>query len=278
MAVIDISQFSKNYGSFTAVEDMNLTVERGKIVGFVGKNGAGKSTTIRSMVNVLRPTKGSITISGLDSVKCAKKIKHILSYMPGDAMFYSNVTCMELFKLCLSFSDTEMEKVARLATYFELDLNKRIAELSLGNRKKVSIIQAFIKLGDILVMDEPTSGLDPLMQERFFDLVLKEKTKGTTVFLSSHNLSEIEKYCDEVVIIKDGKIIDILDMSNVKLKRRQVVSYKTKEQKAERFVFEGDVNELIAKLAALDLESVEIKPETIEDEFIKYYKTGDNDA
>lgn len=278
MAVIDISQFSKNYGNFTAVKDMNLQVEKGQIVGFVGKNGAGKSTTIRSMVNVLLPTKGSITINGLDSVRDAKKIKHFLSYMPGDAMFYGNVTCTELFKLCLAFSATDMEEVTRLAEYFELDMSKHIAELSLGNRKKVSIIQAFLKQGDIIVMDEPTSGLDPLMQERFFDLILKEKDKGTTVFLSSHNLSEIEKYCDQVVIIKDGVIVDILDMNNVKLQRRQIVSYTTKDQKSERFVFDGDVNDLMAKLAALDLESVEIKPETIEDEFIKYYKAGDNDG
>lgn len=278
MGVIDIAQFTKKYGKFTAVKDLNLTVEKGQIVGFVGKNGAGKSTTIRSIVNVLTPTKGTITVNGLDSVRDAKKIKHFLSYMPGDAMFYPNVTCTELFKLCLSFSPAEMEEVTRLAAYFELDLSKHIAALSLGNRKKVSIIQAFLKQGEIIVMDEPTSGLDPLMQERFFDLIRKEKEKGTTVFLSSHNLSEIEKYCDQVVIIKDGSIVDILEMSNVKLHRRQIVTYTAKDQKTESFIFDGEVNELMAKLAALDLESVEIKAETIEDEFIKYYKAGENDA
>lgn len=278
MGVIDIAQFTKKYGKFTAVKDLNLTVEKGQIVGFVGKNGAGKSTTIRSIVNVLTPTKGTITVNGLDSVRDAKRIKHFLSYMPGDAMFYPNVTCTELFKLCLSFSPAEMEEVTRLAAYFELDLSKHIAALSLGNRKKVSIIQAFLKQGEIIVMDEPTSGLDPLMQERFFDLIRKEKEKGTTVFLSSHNLSEIEKYCDQVVIIKDGSIVDILEMSNVKLHRRQIVTYTAKDQKTESFIFDGEVNELIAKLAALDLESVEIKAETIEDEFIKYYKAGENDA
>ncbi len=278
MSIINIAQFSKNYGKFTAVENMNLTVEKGQIVGFVGKNGAGKSTTIRSMVNVLTPTKGTITIGGLDAVKDAKKIKRFLSYMPGDAMFYGNVTCTELFQLCLSFSPAEMKEVEELAAYFELDLNKRIAALSLGNRKKVSIIQAFLKRGEIIVMDEPTSGLDPLMQERFFDLIRKEKEKGNTVFLSSHNLSEIEKYCDQTVIIKDGKIVDILDMSEVKLKRRQIVTYTTKDQNTERFVFDGEINDLMARLAALDLESVEIKAETIEDEFIKYYKAGENDA
>lgn len=278
MGVIDIAQFTKKYGKFTAVKDLNLTVKKGQIVGFVGKNGAGKSTTIRSIVNVLTPTKGTITVNGLDSVRDAKKIKHFLSYMPGDAMFYPNVTCTELFKLCLSFSPAEMEEVTRLAAYFELDLSKHIAALSLGNRKKVSIIQAFLKQGEIIVMDEPTSGLDPLMQERFFDLIRKEKEKGTTVFLSSHNLSEIEKYCDQVVIIKDGSIVDILEMSNVKLHRRQIVTYTAKDQKTESFIFDGEVNELMAKLAALDLESVEIKAETIEDEFIKYYKAGENDA
>lgn len=276
MSIINIAGFTKKYGKFTAVENMNLTVEKGRIVGFVGKNGAGKSTTIRSLVNVLTPTKGTITVNGLDAVKDAKKIKGFLSYMPGDAMFYGNVTCAELFQLCLSFSPAEMEEVESLAAYFELDLNKRIAALSLGNRKKVSIIQALIKQGEILVMDEPTSGLDPLMQERFFDLLGKEKEKGHTVFLSSHNLREIEKYCDEAVIIKDGKIVDILDMKEVKLRRRQVVTYTTKDQQTERFVFDGEINALMARLATLDLESVEIKGETVEDEFIKYYKAGEN--
>jgi len=272
MAVIELEHFSKEYGKFLAVDDLNISIEKGEIVGFVGKNGAGKSTTIRSIVNMIFPTNGKITIYGMDSVGDAKKIKHLLSYLPSDSAYYENVTSEELFKLCLRFSSESLERAEELAKFFELDAKKKISELSLGNRKKVSIIQALLKNTDIIVMDEPTSGLDPLMQSKFFELVMKEKEKGATIFLSSHNLSEIEKYCDKVIIIKDGKIVDYLDMRNVKIKHAQIVSYTTKDGEAKTFEFSGEMNDLIAELGKLDLESLEIRTNTVEEEFIKYYK------
>ena len=277
MNIIDIDHFTKKYGKFAAVEDLCVSIKKGKIIGFVGKNGAGKSTTMRAIVNVIFPTEGSITVDGMDSVKEAKKIKHSLSYMSGDAQFYDNVSSMNLFKLCIGFSAENKEKITWLAEYFELDTEKRISELSLGNRKKVSVIQALLKDSDIMIMDEPTSGLDPLMQEKFFKLILKEKEKGMTVFLSSHNLNEIEKYCDEVFIIKDGRIIDFIDMSSVKHKGKQVISYTTKENVSRSFEFEGDINKVIADLAKLDLESIKIQPKTLEEEFAEYYKEGNAD-
>lgn len=272
MAVIELEHFSKAYGKFLAVDDINISIEKGEIVGFVGKNGAGKSTTIRAMVNMIFPTNGKITIDGMDSVKDAKKIKNKLSYMPSDSAYYESVTSEELFKLCLKFSNEGLDRAKELATFFELDSKKKISELSLGNRKKVSIIQALLKSADIIIMDEPTSGLDPLMQSKFFDLILKEKEKGATIFLSSHNLSEIEKYCDKVIIIKDGKIADYFDMRNVKIKHKQTVSYTTKDGTSKSYEFSGDINSVVSELSKLDLESLEIKTNTVEEEFIKYYK------
>ena len=149
MNIIDIEHFSKKYGKFTAVEDLSVSIKKGKIIGFVGKNGAGKSTTMRAIVNVIFPTEGVITVDGMDSVKEAKKIKHSLSYMSGDAQFYDNVSSMNLFKLCIGFSAENKEKISWLAEYFELDTEKRISELSLGNRKKVSVIQALLKDSNI---------------------------------------------------------------------------------------------------------------------------------
>lgn len=272
MAVIELEHFSKTYGKFLAIDDISMSIEKGEIVGFVGKNGAGKSTTIRSMVNMIFPTSGKITINGMDSVKDAKKLKHILSYMPSDSAYYENVTSEELFKLCLKFSSEGIDRAHELAAFFELDTKKKISELSLGNRKKVSIIQALLKNAEIIILDEPTSGLDPLMQSKFFEHILKEKEKGATIFLSSHNLSEIEKYCDKVIIIKDGKIVDFLDMRNVKIKHKQTVSYTTKDGVSKTFEFSGDINILVDELSALDIESLEIKTNTVEEEFIKYYK------
>ncbi len=161
-----------------------------------------------------------------------------------------------------------------LAAYFELDLSQKIADLSLGNRKKVSIIQALLKKADILILDEPTNGLDPLMQHKFFTLLQKEKARGVTIFLSSHNLSEIEKYCDRVAIIKDGQLVDYLEMATVKRQQKQIVTYTTVEGKTTQEVFEGDINTLITRLHQLSLTSLEIKNTTVEEEFIHYYEEG----
>lgn len=278
MSIIELEHFSKFYGKFQAVNDIGIAIEKGDIVGFVGKNGAGKSTTIRAMVNMLFPSSGSITIDGLDAVRDAKKLKAKISYMPSDSAYYDNVTSEDLFRLCLKFSDSGMERALELAQYFELDPKKKISQLSMGNRKKVSVIQAILKNAEIIILDEPTNGLDPLMQSKFFDLIFEEKSRGATIFLSSHNLSEIEKYCDKVIIIKDGRIVDYLDMRNVKVRHKQTVTYTTKAGDTKTFEFSEDMNTLVAKLAMLDLESLEIKNNTVEDEFIKYYREDGADA
>lgn len=278
MSVIDIVEFSKYYGETLAVDNISLSIDKGEIVGFVGKNGAGKSTTIRAMLNMIFPTKGQIKVNGFDSIDDSKKIKESLSYMPSEASFYDNLKVFDLFKLCLKFSGESIEYLQHLSEYFELDLNKKISELSLGNRKKVSIIQCLLKKSSIIILDEPTSGLDPLMQNKFFELIMKERDKGATVFLSSHNLSEIEKYCDKVAIIKGGKIIDFLDMHNIKINHKQIVSYITTDGDSKNFEFDGDINKLVDKLSKISLENLEIKNKTVEDEFISYYKDDKNNA
>lgn len=270
--VISIKNFSKSYGSFKAVKKLNLQINGGEVFGFVGKNGAGKSTTIRSIINLIHPTEGTIEVLGMDSVKMSKAINAKVSYVPSESVFYDNVTSMELFKFCLKFTNSDMDRVNELAEYFELDLNKKVSDLSLGNRKKVSLIQAFLKDSEIIILDEPTSGLDPLMQNKFFSLILKAKSKGKTIFLSSHNLSEVEKYCDRVAIIKDGELVDLFNMKDVKINHKQIVSYTTKDGQNFSYDLEEDINALIKKLSKLDLESLEIKSKTVEDEFIEYYK------
>ena len=270
--MISIKNFTKSYGNFKAVDNLSFEVNKGEIVGFVGKNGAGKSTTIRSMMNFINPDSGTITIDGLDSNKDSKKIRSIVSYMTSETVFYENIKVEKLLEFVCEFSPSTKEDIQKLAQYFELDLNKKLGDLSLGNKKKVAIISALLKKAKILILDEPTNGLDPLMQNKFFELLLKEKERGATIFLSSHNLSEIEKYCDKVIIIKDGKLMDYLDMSNVKLKYKQIVSYTTTDGKSESYEFDKDINELIKKLSTLSLTSLEIKNSTVEDEFINYYK------
>ncbi len=269
--VIKIKNFTKKYGDFTAVDQLNLEIHKGEIVGFVGKNGAGKSTTLRCMLDLIHPTEGAITILGMDSRKESKEIKKRVSYIPSESAFYDNITGKQLLKFAMQFTKMTMQELEALADKFELDLSKKVMELSLGNRKKVSILQGLMKDAEVIILDEPTNGLDPLMQNILFELLLEEKGKGKTIFLSSHNLSEIEKYCDKVAIIKGGKLLDYMDMKEVKFQQKQVVTYRTAEGVQETHIVE-DLNALVAKLAKLNLVQLEIKNQTVEDEFIAYYK------
>ncbi len=274
MIAIDIKNLSKNYSTVAAVKNLSLTIPKGKIVGFVGKNGAGKSTTLRSIFGMIHQTSGKITVLGMDSANESKAIKSKVAYVPGETSFYDNITCEKLLKFALGFTQTPMQEIERLAHYYELDLKKKVNELSLGNHKKVLLIQGFLKDAEILVFDEPTSGLDPLMQNKFFEHLLLEKQQGKTIFLSSHNLAEIEKYCDMVAIIKDGELVDFFDMADVKIKHSQQVSYTTADGKSESFELKGDINELISELSKLNLSHLEIKTKSVEDEFIGYYGEG----
>lgn len=271
MNAVEVKGFSKNYGSTLAVKNISFTIHEGEIVGFVGKNGAGKTTTLRAITNMIYPTAGEVNVYGMDCVKQSKEIKKILSYMPGDTSFYEQFTARDIFNVCLKFSSESFERAQELSEYFELDMDKKISGLSLGNRKKVSIIQAFLKKAKVYILDEPTNGLDPLMQEKFFALVKEKKEKGGAVFLSSHNMSEVEKYCDRVIIIKDGEIIDTVSPETERKNRPLYVAYKTADGNEMIFDFKGDVNELIDRLHKEKLTSIEIRPKTVEEEFIKYY-------
>lgn len=272
MKIIRINNFTKKYGKVTAVDNISFDIEKNTIVGFIGSNGAGKTTTIRCMLDLIKPTSGSIIINDINANKHSSLIKEKLGYMPSDTSFYEQLTCLEIFKLVCSISNTDITSAYEYANYLELDITKKFKDLSLGNKKKVSIIQALLKDINILILDEPTNGLDPLMQTKFFELLLKLKAKGMTIFLSSHNLTDIQKYCDRSLIIKDGKIIDDIDMKKFILKTNKLVSYTTSDNIEESFEYDGNINDLTKLLASKNLIQLEIKNTSVEDEFIKYYK------
>ncbi len=274
---IVFDNFTKKYGNFTAVDNISLDIEKSLITGFVGKNGAGKSTTMHTMMNMIFPTEGFIKIMGLDSVSDAKAIKNIVSYMPSDVSYYEHTKPTDIFKLCASIGKLSYDYALELASYFELDINKQISSLSLGNRKKVSIIIALLKNSDIFILDEPTNGLDPLMQEKFFKKILEMKSKGSTIFLSSHNMGEIEKYCDRAVIIKNGKITTNIDMHTKEKSSKYIISYTEANGVKQNFESEDSANNIIERLHKLDLDSVEIRRQTIEEEFIKFYEDSDRE-
>lgn len=275
--MIKVKNLTKKYNDFIAVNNINFNINKGEIVGFVGKNGAGKTTTIRCIMNMLFFSFGEIKIEGLDSVTDTKEIKNILSYMPGESLFYESIKVIDLLKLVLKFSKKNEKEIYELSNYFELDINKKINELSLGNKKKLSIIVALLKNHKILILDEPTNGLDPLMQKKFFKLILKEREKGVTIFLSSHNLNEVENYCDRVIIIKNGKIVKEVDMLKARKSLKQMITYTLKDGTKKKYEFAGNINKELKKLTNLDLSLLEIKTKSITEEFINFYESGEKD-
>lgn len=205
--VIEINHLTKNYGKSRGVIDVSLTVKKGDIFGFLGPNGAGKSTTIRSMLGFLKINNGDIRILGMDSVRDHEKILREVGYMPSEAWFYDSMKVGDVIKYaadvrCLDCS-YEAEK---LCERLKVDTHKRIKQLSLGNRKKVSIVCAMQHRPKLFIFDEPTGGLDPLMQKKFFELINEYVNEGATCLLSTHVLSEVDKYCKNAAIMRDGRL------------------------------------------------------------------------
>lgn len=273
MSVIEIQNLTKYYGEAVGIDGISLSVEAGEIFGFVGQNGAGKSTTIRLLLNLIFPTSGEAVILGYDCVKDSKKIKENLSYVPSEVTYYPSMKVIDLLNYSVALNKiSDSEKIEKLCNYFELDKNRMIRELSLGNRKKVSIVQALLDDPKVIILDEPTSGLDPLMQDKLFKLLIDEKAKGVCIFLSSHNLSEVEKYCDRVCVIKKGKIVQIDTIAKLNSERKLKLSYKTSDGKEVTEFCEGSINDMIKKLAKIDLNEIEIRRTSLEEDFIKHYE------
>jgi len=219
--MIDIDDLSKTYGKARGIDHINLEINEGEIFGFIGPNGAGKSTTIRILMNLIFPSGGSARIMGMDVIKETKRIKTQVGYIPSDANAYSSMNVREFLIYCISFYGIRNgeQRITDLSGLFELDLNRKITDLSLGNRKKVSIIQSLLHNPKLLILDEPTTGLDPLMQSVFFELLRSENQKGMTIFFSSHILGEVQMLCKRVAIIKGGKIIQIEEIDNLRKKQ-----------------------------------------------------------
>lgn len=290
MNIIETNNLTKNYGKSRGILDVNLKVKEGEIFGFVGPNGAGKSTTIRTLLNLIFPTSGTGKILGKDIVKESSEIKKYIGYVPSEVKFYDESRVKDIIKYAESFYEsTDKEYVDKLCKELEVELDKKMNELSLGNKKKVAIVQALIHNPKLLILDEPTNGLDPLIQKKLFNILEDQRKKGTTIFLSSHNLVEVENLCDRVAVIKEGRIIDVIEIDKISRKTGVRVTLRAKDvnnevidklkgQVVEKnkeeiiFNFEGNINELISELAKLKIEKLLISEHTLEDTFMDYYK------
>lgn len=222
-----IKNFTKKYGNYNAVENLSLSLHFGEVFGFLGPNGAGKSTTIRTIMNFIQPTQGSISVHGFDSVEDDVQIKNNIGYLAGEIAIYNSLTGHQVINYLANLGRTvDTRVVSQLSEKLQADLDQHIGKLSKGNRQKIGLILACMHKPKLLILDEPTSGLDPLMKQAFYDLVLEMKQNGTTIFLSSHDFAEVEKICDRVGFIREGRLItiqDIQDILNVNVRKYRIV-------------------------------------------------------
>jgi ABC-2 type transport system ATP-binding protein len=291
--VIDITDLTKFYGKSRGIENVNLEIGEGEIFGFIGPNGAGKSTTIRILMNLIFPTGGSARIMGMDVIRQTKEIKQKIGYIPSDANAYSSMDVNEFLEYSSRFYHLPdaTRRISELSGLFDLDLSRKIADLSMGNRKKVSIVQSLIHHPGLLIMDEPTTGLDPLMQSVFFELLRSENQKGMTVFFSSHILSEVQMLCKRVAIIKEGKIIRIEDIDNLRKKQLkkvfiefgEVISIESFNITGTKnlnggpgnvlsFLYSGNINDLISYLSGKMINNLIIEEPSLDEIFMHYYQ------
>jgi ABC-2 type transport system ATP-binding protein len=266
VAVIEAENLTKFYGSERGIEDVSLRVEAGEVFGFLGPNGAGKTTTIRTLLDLLHPSRGSARIFGLDSRRDSVAIRARLGNLPGDFGYGKHASGREALTLLARLRGVaDLARAEQLARRFRADLERPLGQLSRGNRQKVGLILAVFHRPELLILDEPTSGLDPLMQEEFLALVGEERERGCAVFLSSHELDEVERVCDRVGIIRGGRLIAverIADLLGKTLDRRRV-----KVEFAEP-VDLGDVRAIPGVTAA------EFAHPTLEEVFLTYYEEG----
>ena len=272
---IEIKNLTKTYGKNRGVTNLSLNVEKGDIFGFLGPNGAGKSTTIRSLLGLIQFQEGELSIFGRNVRTQQKEILRRVGYMPSEAMFYPSMKVKEVIKFAADMRKMNCRSEAeKLCERLQVDTEKRVEELSLGNRKKVSIVCALQHKPELFILDEPTSGLDPLMQAEFFKLVMEYNQMGATCFLSSHVLSEIKKYCRHAAIIKEEKLIctdTVENLTRTNTKNIRMV----KDGVEETFVYKGNLNQLFAGFAGHDITDIVIEEPELDEIFMHYYETGE---
>lgn len=287
MEIIKTTNLTKFYGKARGIVDLNLTVEKGEFFGFIGPNGAGKSTTIRTLLGLIAPTSGNAEIFGKDITKEKEFILSNIGYLPSEAIFYPGMKVKEVLKLSADLRKKDCSGEAeKLCERLQLDTSRKVDDLSFGNRKKVAIVCALQSNPDLLILDEPTGGLDPLMQREFFEILKERNQRGTTVFLSSHILSEVQRDCTRAAIIRDGKIIacdsvEMLSKTSAKritvhgtadLKDLDGVRDKKYTDDSVSFLYGGDMNSLLRALSYGQVNDLTITEPDLEEVFMHYYE------
>ena len=291
MYAIETKKLTKSYGKARGISELDLVVEKGDFFGFIGPNGAGKSTTIRTLLGFIEKNSGEAFVLGKDITESRSEILSDVGYMPSDSAFYSGMKVSEILKLSAKLRGKDCTAEAKhLAERLELDTSRRIDELSFGNRKKVGIVIALQHKPSLYILDEPTSGLDPLMQREFYQILKERNDEGATVFLSSHVLSEVGKYCKKAAVIRDGRILvsdSVEKLAHTGIKKvwlsginKMPDDFGAIDMKLDSgalsFLYEGNAAELVRKLSSLSFSDVNISDPDLEEIFMHYYARGIN--
>ncbi|MCO7175444.1 ABC transporter ATP-binding protein [Sporolactobacillus kofuensis] len=292
MSVIELSHISKRFGKFVAVDDLSFTVEKGEFFGFIGPNGAGKSTTMNMILNFIKQSRGEIALFGQQIPEHELDVKIRIGYVPSDVRFYPQLSVQDLIHYTLDFHHIKGDKaeIDRYCDLFQIDRKKKFGDLSLGNKKKVALVCSMIHHPELLIMDEPTNGLDPLMHARLFRLLKEKQNQGVTIFLSSHNLKEVEDYCSKVAFIKAGRLVGVEDLTTVN-KKVKIITLKGEKLPVEqmeaigaecikqedheaRFIYEQELGRLFATLSqfAADLDDITVGDRDLEEQFMAMYE------
>lgn len=289
--MIEVNSLTKKYSNGKGVFDVSFQVKKGEVFGFLGPNGAGKTSTMRHLMGFVHPTNGSASINGLDCWTDAAKIQKQLGYVPGEIAFFDHMTGTQFFKFIADMRGVHNKKLQNhLIERFELDSDQKIRKMSKGTKQKVGLIAAFMHDPTTIILDEPTSGLDPLMQRKFVELINEERNRGKTILMSSHLFDEIDQSCERVAMIREGKIVAVENIKNLKssLQKRFLVTFKDKEDmermknsqldytisgdKTVEVVVSGNYNELLNVLAYCNVVSIDTSTQTLEEIFMRYYE------
>ena len=296
--VLNIQGLTKSYGKSRGVIDLNLTVERGEVFGYLGPNGAGKTTTIRVLLNFIRPTHGQVTIFGMNIRQKSRQVRKNIGYLPGEVRLYEKLTGAEFLQYVGHLRNgVNWQYVEELAERLQCNLSRRIRSLSHGNKKKLGLIQAFMHKPELIILDEPTAGLDPLMQQEFYRLIDESKASGCTVLLSSHNMPEVERVCDRVGLIREGRLITVENVDALKTRAlRQIEIYFAASVPRESFsgipgvrnvilennvlrcTVTGTLDTLIKAIAQYEVVNLISHEPNLEEIFLSYYSGGENHA
>lgn len=291
MKMIEVHNLTKDYGNYRGIFNLSFTVDQGEIVGFLGSNGAGKTTTIRHLMGFIHPQQGMSKIFDMDTFSAAKEIQSKVGYLPGEISFLNDkMTGNEFIQFMMETKENvQKDQVHRLVDYFELDTRTKIKKMSKGTKQKLGLVVAFMHDPSVLILDEPTSGLDPIMQNKFVELIKSEKSKGKTIFMSSHIFEEVENTCDRVLMVKDGHVIADKGIQSIRdtNKKHYTITFINSEfaqtfakVHAEStfdgncrvsFLLDGSVNNLLHELVHYDVQDIAVRNQTIEEVFLQYY-------